>query len=143
MMPDYFSHEESLFISLPATSPLRTVGDIDNAITTYNSTKSDLVLAISPSHRSPYLNMVECDEDGSIKVILDGKGAFRRQDVPDVYDITTLIYVSTAEYIMNCSSILEGVVGHIKVPYERAIDIDFPADLVIAEALLNYQLAED
>ena len=62
---------------------------------------------------------------------------YRRQDVPDVYDVTTLIYVANKKYINKCKKIIEGNVGYIIVPKERSLDIDDKHDLKIARLLLK------
>ena len=59
-----------------------------------------------------------------IPVFNEGENIFRRQDSPLFFDITTSVYVASVEYIMKCESILEGEIGHVIVPQDRAIDID-------------------
>lgn len=127
----------SVFISLPATSPLRTTEDVDAAIEKYNATECDLLFGITPSHKSPYLSMVTINQDGLIEVVNPGCGAIRRQDVPTVFDVTSCVYVGNIDYIMSCSSLMEGRVGYIEIPTERAVDIDTEFDLYLADLMLN------
>lgn len=126
------------FISLPATSPLRAPADIDNAVQKFASGTCDILFGISPAHRNPYLNMVTLNEQGLINIAISGSNAVRRQDVPDMYDVTTCVYVGNASYIQSCSKLMEGRVGYVIIPPERALDIDTPYDLHLAELMLTH-----
>lgn len=137
--PDLFSGEHAQpFVSLPATSPLRAPQDIDAAIARFNSVPCDILFGISPAHRNPYLNMVTVDNGGLIHIATPGSAAVRRQDVPAMYDVTTCVYVGRASYIQSCSRLMEGRVGHVMIPAERALDIDTHYDLHLAELLLTH-----
>ncbi|WP_299968633.1 acylneuraminate cytidylyltransferase family protein [uncultured Roseobacter sp.] len=131
-----------VFISLPATSPLRSAEDIDAAVEEFHRGHCDIVFGISPSHRSPYLNMVKRDEDGLISLLTPGMKAVRRQDVPAVYDITTCVYVGDVDYLERCESLMEGRVGSVEIPAHRALDIDTPYDLHLADLLLRQPFEE-
>lgn len=139
---DYFNKNIlSPFISLPTTSPLRSPSDIDLAIEKYlnSAGKLDLVVGISESRRNPYLNMVTIRENNQLSIAISGAEGVRRQDVPKTYDISTSVYVASPKYIMKCNRIIEGRVGYIEIPPERAIDIDDEYDFYLAEQLLKYQ----
>ena len=51
--------------------------------------------------------------------------------------MTTVAYVTTPKFIIEKDGIFSGKVGHVQIPIERAIDIDNPFDLKIAELLLT------
>jgi N-acylneuraminate cytidylyltransferase len=135
----YFDKKNSLFISLPATSPLRAPIDVDNAIERFMKRNCDVVFGISPSQRNPYLNMVTIGKDDDlINIAIAGSKAVRRQDVPDVFDITTCVYVTSPEYVMTCGRLMDGRVGYVKIPTARAIDIDEEYDLYLADLMLTH-----
>ena len=48
--------EFDYFISLPATSPLRSKSDVEAAIDKLKSTLADICITVTPSSRSPYFN---------------------------------------------------------------------------------------
>ena len=125
------------FISLPATSPLRAPEDVDAAVARFHSHPCDVLFGICPAHRNPYLNMVSIDEYGLIKIAISGSNAVRRQDVPEMYDVTTCVYVGHAAYIQSCTQLMQGRVGYVIIPPERALDIDTPYDIYLAELLLS------
>lgn len=134
---EYESSLDSLFISLPATSPLRLPIDIDLAIEKFNQKPVDVLFGISDGHRNPYLNMVKINKDDCIEILISGSNAVRRQDVPEVFDVTTCIYVGNTSYLLNCEKLMSGRVGYSKIPVERSLDIDTEFDLYLADLMLK------
>lgn len=127
-----------VFVSVPATSPLRKASDIKMCIEKFKLNNSDLIITVSEPHRNPYFNMVQDQGDGFVKIILDSEGPFyRRQDAPKVYDMATVAYVTSPKYILNNTGLFSGKVESVIIPYERAIDIDTQFDFDIAELLLK------
>ena len=132
------------FISLPATSPLRRVKDVESAILRRSNIGADSCIAITPAMRSPYFNMVKELDNNLIELVNKPTNSIsRRQDAPEVFDMTTLVYVASVEFIMNNASLFDGTVTSIKVPKHRAIDIDDMYDFNFAEAILNNTFNED
>lgn len=125
------------FISLPATAPLRAPQDVDAAVARFQEGACDVLFGISPAHRNPYLNMVTVDPAGLLRLVIPSTAA-RRQDVPEVYDVTTCVYIGNAGYLRTCNRLMEGRVGHVVIPPERALDIDTPFDLYLAELMLTH-----
>lgn len=127
-----------IFVSAPATSPMREPDDIDGAVEMLIDTGCDLVLGVSPSSRNPCFNMVSRDENGRVKIVMTpAPKVVRRQDAPPVFDITTVVYAAKAEYVNRCKSILDGDVRSVIIPEERALDIDTPLDFEFAEFLMR------
>lgn len=127
-----------IFVSLPPTSPLRAVEDVENCIREFTETEADMVITVKEASRSPYFNMVRNDQQGFSQLVNlapDGTRYIRRQDVPTVYDMTTVAYVSSPEFILNSEAIFSGKVRSVLVPDERAIDIDTLLDFEFAEFL--------
>ena len=127
-----------VMVSLPATAPLREVVDIENCLDTYEKGDADIVVTVTQAHRSPYFNMVKNNPDGTVGLIIPPPSMIsRRQDAPEVYDMTTVCYVANPEYVMKKNGIFDGRVRAVIVPNTRAIDIDSALDFQIAECLLN------
>ncbi len=122
-----------IFVSLPPTSPLRTPADVDCAIDLKLKSDTDIVITVRESERNPYFNMVRAGTNGALSLAIEGR-YHRRQDVPSIYDITTVAYVAEANFILSASRIFDGKVRAIEVPRERAIDIDTEYDMRMAEA---------
>lgn len=129
------------FISLPATSPLRSSEDVKAAIKQKNDIKSDICISVTEASRSPYFNMITLNENGVAGLVCQPEtGIARRQDAPAVYDITTVVYVASPSFVVNSSGLFEGVVTAVQVPKERAVDIDDIFDFKLAELIVEGQL---
>ena len=125
-------------VSVPATAPLRLPLDIENCLDEYEKGDVDMVVTVTDAHRSPYFNMVKTNADGTVGLVIPPQLAIaRRQDVPTVYDMTTVAYVVRPEFVMIRNAVFDGRVRAVHVPTERAIDIDTLLDFQIAECLLN------
>jgi CMP-N,N'-diacetyllegionaminic acid synthase len=127
--PDYI-------ISVPTTSPLRKISDINKCIAKAVSKKLDLVIAITESQKNPYFNMIEL-KNNKFQIIKKNKKYSRRQDAPKCFDITTACYVFKSKYIKKTKNIFSGRIGYVKIPRERALDIDNYLDYKIAKLLIK------
>ena len=127
-----------VFLSLPATSPLRSTIDVENCLNEFKKGRADFVVGITPSERNPYFNMVKKGEDNQVDLVIQqGDKYSRRQDTPEVFDLTTVCYVGKPVTILTKNSIFEGKVAGVEIPRERAIDIDTELDFQIAELLFK------
>ncbi|RKF17812.1 acylneuraminate cytidylyltransferase family protein [Alginatibacterium sediminis] len=126
------------FVSLPATSPLRSVEDVESAISRLKVVDADICISISPASRSPYFNMVKYLGEDLVELVNSPvSDIIRRQDAPKVFDITTVIYVISPNFVLNRYGLFSGKVTSIEVPKERAVDIDDIYDFKLAEAILQ------
>ncbi len=125
-------------IILPVTAPLRSIDDINACINEFENSKVDSVITVSEASRSPYFNMITNNSNGYSSLVIPPKDQItRRQDSPEVYDMTTVSYVVDVNFIKNNNGIFEGRVRSVIIPRKRAIDIDNLMDFQIAECLLN------
>jgi N-acylneuraminate cytidylyltransferase len=122
------------FLSLPATSPLRSVTDVEAAITALDR-DTDAVITVTPASRSPFFNMVSRDTQGKTWILSPSEGFSRRQDAPEAFDITTVAYVLRKDFILNANNLFDGRIQSVVVPKERAVDIDDEWDFAFAETL--------
>jgi N-acylneuraminate cytidylyltransferase len=131
-------------VSIPTTSPLRLVSDVDACITAYQEGSWDVIITVTQAQRSPYFNMVQLDPSGQVSIAVEPSTDFvRRQDTPQLYDMCTVAHVVRAEFALQNDSLWSGRVGAVVIPQERALDIDTPFDLRLAELLLKDQLRSD
>tara|TARA_B100002019_G_C21166787_1_gene546270 strand:- start:199 stop:888 length:690 start_codon:yes stop_codon:yes gene_type:complete len=125
-VPDYL-------IILPITSPLRNQIDISEGIKKVIRKSYDIVFSLTKSSKNPYFNMVSI-MNGRIKPVKSSnKKIFRRQDAPQCFDITTVLYIVKFKFILKCSNLYQTKnMSYILVPKKRSIDIDtkFDYDLV-------------
>ena len=130
--------EFKIFVSLPATSPLRSVEDVESSIAKLKAAEADICISITPAARSPYFNMVKLTSKGELELASkQNELVTRRQDAPDVFDITTVVYTANKSFILNKSNIFDGKVVGIVIPKLRAVDIDDIFDFKFAETLLR------
>ena len=127
-----------VFLSLPATSPLRSINDVENCLNEFKKGKSDFIVGITPSERNPYFNMVKKEKNNQVNLVIQQVEKYsRRQDTPEIFDLTTVCYVGKPSAILTKNSIFEGKVAGVEIPRERAIDIDTELDFQIAEFLFK------
>lgn len=134
-IPDYM-------IVLPPTSPFRSVEDIEKGIKKIHEGKGDIVISIAEAGRNPYFNMVEIDERGFANLCKYPETPIsRRQDAPKVYDITTVMYIASRNYILKAGKTFDGNVMTVDIPLSRALDIDTINDFMFAEFLIERNMA--
>lgn len=124
-----------LFLSVPATAPLRLPEDIENGIRIYRENDCDIVMSITEAERSPYFAIVSEQQDGFLRPPMSLPNVHRRQDAPVVYDVTPVVYVTSPAHIKKRFGYYDGRVKGNWVPRERAADIDTEVDLELARVL--------
>lgn len=130
-------------LSVPATAPLRTPGDLERCLDEFEKGDADAVITVSEAHRNPYFNMVKERPDKTVELVIPPPGAVsRRQDAPSVYDMATVAYVLNPGFVFSHDSIFQGRVRAVQIPARRAIDIDTLLDFQIAECLLTLPESE-
>ena len=126
-----------VFLSVPTTSPFRNIEDINSALQCLDE-NTDMVVTMKEASRSPWYNMVKKTDNGFIKVLMhNDKTLHRRQDSPQIYDLTTVAYVTRPKFLKSAREIFEGRVKGVEIPLERALDIDTELDFEIAELLMH------
>lgn len=127
-----------LMLSIPPTSPLRDINDIDRVINEYIDNEADAVITVTESFRNPYFNIIKDTLNGYVEIcIKNNKAINRRQDSPKTYDITTVAYALNPSFVINNSNIFDGKVRKTIVSRETAIDIDSLLDFEYAEYLFK------
>jgi N-acylneuraminate cytidylyltransferase len=124
-------------VSIPTTSPLRQPVDIERCLDAFSTGGADIVVTVTEAHRNPWFNMVTMSSEGVASLVNSPvPGTItRRQDTPPVYDLTTVAYVARPDFVLSQPGIFAGRVKAVKVPSERALDIDTLLDFRMAELL--------
>ena len=133
------------FVSLPATSPFRAVGDVEACLAILREDPTaDVVATVKKADRSPYFNMVELNPDGTARLVIPpAESVTRRQDAPPVFDMTTVAYVARPDFVLERATLFDGRLRVVEVPAERALDIDTPFDFAIADYIARNPFAPD
>jgi len=127
-----------LFVSLPCTAPLRTARDVRDCIELFEQGGCDMVVTARAAERHPSFNMVTMSDDGYAAIAMpSGERITRRQDAPPIFDLTTVCYVTTPDFIQKNEGVFQGKVKAVVIPPERALDIDTEQDFAFAEFLME------
>jgi CMP-N,N'-diacetyllegionaminic acid synthase len=133
-----------LLVDLDATSPLRNPDDIIGAIDLQWRTGAGSVVTGTPSHRSPYFNLVERAPDGSVRLAKTlPTNVVRRQDAPPTFDMNASIYVWDAARFRTDPRTFYEDTRLFEMPPERSLDVDTALDFEIVEFLWQRRLAAE
>lgn len=124
-----------VLVLLQATSPLRTVDDIDGAIEKYIASNEQDVVGVSKVTDSPIL-IRTIEENGSLKKLLEMCSSVRRQDMPDYYRVNGSVYVNKIDNLSGKTSFNDNPIPYI-IEQSHAIDIDEPLDLEMASVIIK------
>lgn len=124
-------------VLLQPTSPMRTAADILGALALYTPA-CDMVVSVTEAASNPYYNCFEADPATGYLHVSKGDGLYtRRQDAPPAWEYNGAVYV------INPLSLRKMPLGAFprRVPYpmprSRSVDLDTPADWLVAEALMS------
>ena len=134
----HYQTQYEISVDLDATSPLRKMEDIIDAVNLLKEKKVDNIITVSPARRSPYFNLVELDHNGYAQLsknLVDP--VLRRQDSPRCYDINGSVYVWWRDILLSNDSLFTGKTAIHIMPEERSIDIDTELDFQIVKLLAS------
>ncbi len=126
-----------IIVCLQPTSPLRSAGDIDQAVTLCMNTGADSVVSLCKVEHHPY--WMKKVVEGRVYPLMevDDEEYPRRQDLSPAYQLNGAIYVTRKKILMEEERVLgEHTLAHI-MSQERSIDIDTPIDLKLAELIMK------
>lgn len=130
LKPDYV-------LLLQPTSPLRTAEDVDSVCALAAKKDADSVVSVCEASQHPYL-MKTVLADGRMKdFIPKPEGYLRRQDLPLAYLLNGSIYLVKRNILLSKQTFYTDRTFAFVMPIERSLDIDAPADLQQAEAILK------
>ncbi len=127
-----------LMVSVPPTSPVRQPAHIDACIDMYLKGGADTVIAVAPSNRHPAFNMVTINGKGYVELVMPPPERVHcRQELPRIYNIIPVAYVTSPEFVLKADSYMEGRVKAVILPEKCGVDIDSEIDFRLAEVLLT------
>jgi CMP-N,N'-diacetyllegionaminic acid synthase len=123
---------------LQPTSPLRTTGDILDALALASKPRTTAVIAVTSANNGHPLKL-RLIEDGVLKYYLkDSQGQTRRQDFTcDVYRTNGAVYLTRRDVLMEEESFYGARPLALVMPPERSIDIDTQLDFDLAAFLFG------
>jgi len=126
-----------VFLSVPATAPLREACDLDACVELLQEGNHDIVITASDASRNPYFNMIKVVGGRAELAVSPTASITRRQDAPQFYDVATVAYAARPSFILEKHGLFEGRVGVVVLPQERTLDIDTLLDFKIADFLMR------
>jgi CMP-N,N'-diacetyllegionaminic acid synthase len=131
-------------VDLDATSPLRRVRDIVEAVAVLEASAAGNLITAMPARRSPYFNLIELDGQGAPRLSKPVATSFvRRQDVPQCFDMNASIYVWRRQVLFDSLSIFNPDTHLYIMPEEHSIDIDSELDFKFVEFVMSTRPQDD
>jgi CMP-N-acetylneuraminic acid synthetase len=121
------------FISLPVTSPMRSVNDIKKCIKIFDKGKYDSLFTISKTTHNSFYNVIYKKNN---KLIYNKalKNSFNsRQKFPEAFFISTLAFILKPKFIIKKKSLFDGKFKTVEFNSVKSIDIDNKIDFMIAK----------
>ena len=113
------------------TSPLRTADDVRGAYRKFRESDADFVMIVSRYIKSPFLAL---EERNGVTALMFPELA-RRQPSPTVWVDTGMAYFANMDALREERTFYGRKLVTYEVPVERAIDVDEPYHLRLAEFL--------
>jgi len=123
---------------LQATSPLRTVADIDGCIEYFFRNEAEACVSVTSAEANPYW-MYTLEDGNRMKPILSlpKEKFYQRQKLPIVYQLNGAVYIAEKKWLMkNKSFITEETLGYV-MPINRSYDIDTEMDFIMINKILK------
>lgn len=128
-------------VLLQPTSPFRTSTHIEEAMLLYHN-DVDLVMSVKLAEASPYINLYEEDESGSLKR-MTAENISQRQSAPEVFQANGAIYIINTSSMIKYRSLQQ---FPMKLKYQMeskySLDIDTIDDWNYCEYLLENNLID-
>lgn len=125
-------------VDIDVCNPLRKDDDITKAFDQFKRQRPKTLFSVTRSFRNPYFNMVEASS-GIKRCKPKPDGAYRRQDVPYVYDMNNSIFIYDRDWLMADKTndpISERTEIFVMEDWQR-FDIDDAVDFSIVEFILR------
>lgn len=143
-MEDRRSKRYDMVVDLDITSPLRTLQDLQNAISKKaERSETDVVFSVTDSRRNPYFNMVREENGFFCKAIASEYTA--RQQAPVFYDMNASIYAYSAEALKKKESkvFFNGKCDVVVMKDTGILDIDSEEDFELMQVVAKYLFSRD
>ena len=133
----FFKKKFDIVVDLDATSPLRNIKDIKNALNIFKKKSLEILFSVCKARKNPYFNMIEVEKN-RIKIVKKKKICIvRRQDAPKVYEANASIYIWKRDALLKNETLFTKKTGIYVMPIERSIDIDSEFDFEIVNYLMK------
>lgn len=140
---DLYGETYDVIVDLDATSPMRTVDDLDACYRAFVEHEPRTLFSVVRAHKNPYFNMVEASGEGFVSLCKElPKDVSRRQDAPVVYDMNASIYMYDRGYLLderNVGPISDRSIVHV-MDERASYDVDREIDFQFLEFLMTKEV---
>jgi len=132
-LKDKENYKPDIIVLLQVTSPLRTVADINEAISFFIKSRADSLVSIC---RTETLLLAK-DKKSNLKIVnSEFLISSNRQELENVYKLDgSMIYIVRTEKFLQHKSFFAGKLVGYEIERWRAVDLDEPQDYVLGELL--------
>ncbi len=130
---------EGYILLVQATSPLRTLEDLNGFCRTFDEDKTGARAIVTlVRHDSPHPDKIQKVEDGFVASYMGKESMVARQSLPEVYSLNGAFYLTdTGQLRANKSFMPKGATLPYVMPPERSINLDNMFDVQVLDALLE------
>lgn len=134
---DQISVSNAYILLLQATSPLRTLSDLEQLLDIFEKPTGDAEAIVSLTKQDePHPNKIQKMEDGFVRSYLNVDSTVPRQTLPKVFRLNGAFYLIHANTLRSKTTFLPPRTLPYIMPPERSINLDGPLDLILLEALV-------
>jgi CMP-N-acetylneuraminic acid synthetase len=126
---------------LQVTSPLRTLGDLNEFCCTFDqATPSNDAIVSLVRHDSPHPDKIQKVEKGLVNSYLGKESMVARQLLPEVYALNGAFYLTHRDTLITRRTFIPPKTIPFIMPKERSLNLDGKLDLFVLEALVEKKI---
>jgi CMP-N,N'-diacetyllegionaminic acid synthase len=130
--------EAGWVLLLQVTSPLRTLGDLNEFCRTFDEADLSVEAIVSlMKHDSPHPDKIQKIEGGLVVSYLGKESMVARQLLPEVYSLNGAFYLTHRDTLVTRKTFLPALTIPFIMPEERSLNLDGKLDLFLLEALME------
>ena len=130
--------ETGWLLLLQVTSPLRTLGDLNEFCRVFEAADPSIEAIVSlVQHDSPHPDKIQKVENGLVVSYLGKESMVARQLLPKVYSLNGAFYLTHREILKARRTFMPAQTIPFIMPEERSLNLDGKMDLFLLEALLE------
>lgn len=125
-------YEPDAVLLLQPTSPFRSPDSIRRAVKTYEESKTESLVSVSPAKQHPW-SCYFLKEGRLERAVKDAPEVLRRQDLPPAYAPDGSIYITSPRFLRERRGFHGPETAGFLTPAGEEVDIDTPEDWARAE----------
>lgn len=138
---DRMSIADAYILLLQATSPLRTLSDLEQLLDIFENGVGGAEAIVSLTKQDdPHPDKIQKIEEGFVSPYLNVDSMVPRQTLPTVYRFNGAFFLTDTRVLRSKGTFMPPRTLPYIMPPERSINLDGPLDLILLEALVARQI---